>query len=52
MADYLWLFATGGGAIILGAAIAYALLRGRRLTHGEQAAQDRKVDKLYSERDS
>ncbi|MBE0692161.1 MAG: hypothetical protein IH590_03525 [Aquamicrobium sp.] len=49
MADLFWLFATAGGAVILGMAIAYALLTRRRLTRSEQRAQDRKVDQLYSE---
>ncbi len=47
MAEMFWLFAIAGGAAILGAAIAYALLVRRRLTPGEQRAQDRKVDSLY-----
>lgn len=49
MGDYFWLFATAGGAFILGAVMAYALLRARPLTPREQAAQDRKVEEMYNE---
>ncbi len=49
MTEMFWLFATAGGAAILGVAIAYALLTRRRLTAGERQAQTRKVDRLYSE---
>ena len=48
MADYLWLFATAGGAFILGAAIIYGVMRQRHLSSGEQARQDRKVNQLYN----
>jgi hypothetical protein len=45
--DHLWLFATAGGAFILGCAIAYAMLKSQRLSADEQARQDRKVRELY-----
>lgn len=49
MTEMFWLFATAGGAAILGVAIAYALLSRRRLTYAEKSAQERKVRQLYRE---
>ncbi|WP_198023389.1 hypothetical protein M728_004604 (plasmid) [Ensifer sp. WSM1721] len=45
--DYLWLFATAGGAFILGAAVAYAILRQKPLPPAAKEAQKRKIDELY-----
>jgi len=47
--DYLWLFATAGGALILGIVIAYGVLRRRRLSADEKRAQEREVKRLYNE---
>jgi hypothetical protein len=47
MENYIWLFATAGGAVILGLALAYGMSSQRRLTRREQARQDEKVDDLY-----
>lgn len=46
--DNIWLIATAGGAFVLGAAIAYGIMRNRKLSGGERAAQDRKVRDLYA----
>ncbi|MBN9029913.1 MAG: hypothetical protein J0I23_08890 [Rhizobiales bacterium] len=45
--DTIWLLTTGGGALLLACAIAYAMLRQRRLTSGEKQAQDASVHQLY-----
>jgi len=45
--DYLWLFATAGGAFILGAAVAYAILRQKPLRPAAKEAQKQKIDELY-----
>lgn len=45
--DMIWLLTTGGGTLVLGCAIAYAILRQRRLTPGEKQAQDAGVHQLY-----
>lgn len=50
MADFLWLFVTAGGAAILGIGIAYAMLRSRKLTPEEKAAQDQRTRELYHKR--
>jgi hypothetical protein len=47
MENYLWLFATAGGAAILGLAIAYAVMRQKRLDPVEKQMQDDKVKHLY-----
>ncbi|MCA1439512.1 hypothetical protein I6F07_04605 [Ensifer sp. IC4062] len=47
--DYLWLLVTAGGAFVLGAALAYAVMRQKRLPPAVKEAQNRKVRKLYGE---
>lgn len=49
LTNYFWLFVTGGGAFILGAAVAYAILKQRPLTRAEKQAQKRKVEELYEQ---
>jgi hypothetical protein len=50
MENDVWLFATAGGAAILGAALAYGLMRQKRLTRREQMHQDEKVEDLYGKK--
>jgi len=50
MEDYFWLFATAGGAALLGLAIAYAMMRQRHLRPLEKEMQDEKVERLYHKR--
>lgn len=52
VADYLWLLTTVGGAILIGGALTYGVLRQRRLRSVEQTAQDRKVRQMYEKRDT
>ncbi len=47
IADYLWLIATAGSAIIIGIALVYVFSKRRRLSHSEQHAQDHKVREMY-----
>lgn len=49
LTNYFWLFVTGGGAFILGAAVAYAILRQRPLSRAERQAQKHKVEELYEQ---
>lgn len=49
MTETLWLFAVLGGPIIIGGAIAYALLTRRKRSVGEAVAQRRGVRRLYEE---
>lgn len=48
MEDYLWLLAVAGGAVLLGAALAYGVLQQRLLLASEQDRQDARVRSLYS----
>ncbi len=45
--DYFWLFVTGGGALVLGAALAYAVMRQKPLLPVTKEAQKREIDRLY-----
>ncbi|AFL54021.1 hypothetical protein ABIE78_006350 [Sinorhizobium fredii] len=45
--DYFWLLVTGGGAFILGAVIAYAVMRQKPLPPVTKEAQKREIDRLY-----
>lgn len=49
LTDYLWLMVTAGGAFLLGAVLAYAVMRQKRLPPAVKEAQNRKVRKLYEE---
>lgn len=49
MEDYLWLFAVAGGALLLGAVLAYGVLRQRPLSVSEQDRQDKRVRSLYGD---
>ncbi len=52
MEGQFWSLTIWLGPVILAAAIAYALLRRRRLTRSEVAARDRATHKLYEEEKS
>lgn len=47
IADYLWLIATAGSAIIVGIALVYVFTKRRRLSNVEQNAQDHKIRQMY-----
>jgi hypothetical protein len=47
MADNLWFILVALGPVILGGAIAYALMKRRRLTGAEKAQQHEAVERLY-----
>ncbi|SEL42141.1 hypothetical protein SAMN04487976_10843 [Xaviernesmea oryzae] len=49
MINNVWLLAIAGGALVLGAAIAFAIMRQRRLRPDEKRAQDANIDRLYTE---
>lgn len=50
MENDIWLFATAGGAAILGAALAYGISRQKRLSQREKRLQDDKVEDLYGKK--
>ena len=43
----LWFLMTVVGVIILGAALAYGLMRNRRMTHGQKDLSERSTERLY-----
>ncbi|MEO4001859.1 LPXTG cell wall anchor domain-containing protein [Mesorhizobium sp. CAU 1732] len=45
----LWLFILVGGPLLIGAALAYALMKRRRLTPPERVEQRKAVEDLYDE---
>ena len=47
MADNLWLILVALGPVLLGGAIAYAMLRRRRLSGVEKVRQQEAVETLY-----
>ena len=51
MEDYLWLFAVAGGALLLGAALVYGVLRQRPLSASEQDRQKKRVRSFYGKED-
>ena len=50
MEEYRWLVAVAGGALLLGAALVYGVLRQRPLSASEQERQDRQVRSLYGDK--
>ncbi|WEX77500.1 hypothetical protein PYH37_002301 [Sinorhizobium numidicum] len=47
LTDYLWLFATAGGAFLLGCALMYAVTKQKPLPPALKEAQERKIKKEY-----
>ncbi len=50
MSEILWLMMVAGGPTLLALAIAYALIRQRRLRSSEQERRAKGVDDLYDRR--
>ncbi|TCM56242.1 hypothetical protein C8J36_103617 [Rhizobium sp. PP-F2F-G48] len=50
MENYLWLFATAGGAAILSLALAFGLSSQRKLSRAEKERQAERVEDLYDKR--
>lgn len=50
MANSLWFLVIAIGPILLGGAIAFALMRRRRLSAGEKRRQKQAVERLYDKR--
>lgn len=44
---FIWLFATAGGAVILGAAIAYGIMKSRKATPRQRDAAEQGARELY-----
>lgn len=49
IANWFWLFTIAGGAFILGAIMAYVLMRQRPLPPSVKEAQDQRVREFYRE---
>lgn len=47
MENYLWLILVAGGAATLGLALAYAMLKNRKLTPEERQMQAEETRKIY-----
>ncbi len=47
MADNFWFVVVALGPILLGGAVAYALLQRRRLTGSEEIKQEEAIERLY-----
>jgi hypothetical protein len=52
LGPYLWLFAVLGGAVLLGAAIAYGMRRTARRSAAEQARTEAATRRDYAEEDA
>ncbi len=50
MAEFFWLLTVSGGAVVLAACFAYVLLKRRRLTPSERAAQKEATEEVYRHR--
>lgn len=48
----LWIIVIAGGALILGAVIAYGMMRNRAATPAEDAASERRTRELYHKDES
>ena len=48
---WFWLVVVGGGAIILGAVIAFGQARTSKLTNSEEAVRDAGTRRVYAEED-
>jgi hypothetical protein len=47
MTTFMWLMVLAGGPIILGCAIAYGIMRQRKLTSSEEQRRDDAIKDLY-----
>ena len=51
MTTYLWLLVVAGGPLLFALAIAYAMIRSRRLTRSERQARHEAVEDMYQKDD-
>ena len=51
MTTYLWLLVVAGGPLLIALAIAYAMIRSRRLTRSERQARQEAVEDMYQKDD-
>ncbi|GAB1580353.1 MULTISPECIES: hypothetical protein [Phyllobacteriaceae] len=47
--NFLWFLIVAGGPVLLGALIAYGMMKTRRLRRDEREARDRATRKLYGD---
>jgi hypothetical protein len=47
MTTFMWILVVAGGPVILGCAIAYAMMRSRRLTPTEEHRRDDAIKDMY-----
>lgn len=51
MTTFLWLLVLAGGPLLIALALAYGMMRSRRLTRGEKRAREDAIERLYDEED-
>lgn len=51
MTTFLWLLVVAGGPILIALALAYGMLRSRRLTSVEKRAREDAIERLYGKKD-
>jgi hypothetical protein len=49
MTTFLWLLVVAGGPLLIALALAYGMMRSRRLTRGEERAREDAIERLYNE---
>ena len=52
MTTFLWLLVVAGGPLLIALALAYGMMRSRKLTRGEERARENAIESLYDEGDS
>ena len=51
MSTFLWLLVVAGGPLLIALALAYGMMRGRRLTAAEKRAREDAIERLYDKED-
>lgn len=51
MTTFLWLLVVAGGPILIALALAYGMMRSRRLTRSEEQAREDAIERLYEKDD-
>jgi hypothetical protein len=51
MTTFLWLLVVVGGPLLIGLALAYGMMRSRRLSRTEERVREDAIERLYDEKD-
>ena len=51
MTTFLWLLVVAGGPLLIALALAYGMMRSRKLSRGEERAREGAIERLYEEED-